>query len=236
MRSVETIIIGGGFGGLNAAIRLGKKRRQVLLIDKTNHHLFQPLLYQVATASLSPADIASPIREILKRYSSISVIMDKAVAIDQQACVVHTESGNAFQFENLIVAVGVVPAYFGHTEWQQWAPGLKSLNDALTIRENMLRSFEMAELSSSQDEVDALSTFVVIGAGPTGVEMAGAIAEISRQTLAKNFSRIDPTNTRVYLVEGSGRVLSAFKERLSLRARQDLERLAAIAGVELGAR
>jgi len=225
MRSVETIIIGGGFGGLNAAIRLGKKRRQVLLIDKTNHHLFQPLLYQVATASLSPADIASPIREILKRYSSISVIMDKAVAIDQQACVVHTESGNAFQFENLIVAVGVVPAYFGHTEWQQWAPGLKSLNDALTIRENMLRSFEMAELSSSQDEVDALSTFVVVGAGPTGVEMAGAIAEISRQTLAKNFSRIDPRNTRVYLVEGSGRVLSAFKERLSLRARQDLERL-----------
>ncbi len=225
MRSVETIIIGGGFGGLNAAITLGRKRRQVLIIDKTNHHLFQPLLYQVATASLSPADIASPIREILKRYSSISVIMDRAVAIDQQACVVHTESGNAFQFENLIIAVGVVPVYFGHTEWQQWAPGLKSLNDALTIRENMLRSFEMAELSSSQDEVDALSTFVVVGAGPTGVEMAGAIAEISRQTLAKNFSRIDPRNTRVYLVEGSGRVLSSFKERLSLRARQDLERL-----------
>lgn len=225
MKCYETIIIGGGFGGLNAALRLGKKRQQVLLIDKTNHHLFQPLLYQVATASLSPADIASPIREVLKHYPSLSIIMDKVVDFDLQASVVKTESGNLFKFNNLIIAVGVVPFYFGHTPWEQWAPGLKSLNDALTVRENILRSFEMAELSSSQDEIDALTTFVIVGAGPTGVEMAGAIAEIAKETLVKNFNYIDPRNTKVYLIEGGGRVLPAFQEKLSARAERDLKKL-----------
>jgi NADH dehydrogenase len=221
----DTIIIGGGFAGLNAAVALGKKKKEVLLIDKTNHHLFQPLLYQVATAGLSPANIASPIREILKPYTSITVFMDKLIDIDQQHSAIHTESGKSLTFNNLIIAVGVRQTYFGHDHWAENAPGLKSLIDALKIRESILRSFEMAELSDNQSEIDANTTFVVIGAGPTGVEMAGAIAEISRQTLAKNFSSFDPRNTRVYLVEGGDRVLPSFKENLSARAKKDLEKM-----------
>jgi NADH dehydrogenase len=224
----ETIIIGGGFGGLNAAIVLGKKQKDVLLIDRMNHHLFQPLLYQVATAALSPADIACPIREILKKYSSISVQMDEVIEIDKKTKKLTTQSGKTLYFENLIVAIGSRHSYFGNDQWEQHAPGLKSLQDALKIRENILRSFELCEIETDEKTREALKTFVVVGAGPTGVEMAGAIAEIATKTLAKNFTHIDSRRSKIYLIEGGDRVLAAFNSKLSVKARSDLEALGVI--------
>lgn len=204
-------------------------KKDVLLIDKMNHHLFQPLLYQVASAALSPADIATPIREILKKFTSINIIMDKVIDIDKDNSKVLLSSGKSFSFENLVIATGARHSYFGNDEWETLAPGLKSLDDALKIRENILRSFELSEMEVDQNKIEALTTFVVIGAGPTGVEMAGAIAEIARKTLAKNFSQIDPRNSKVYLIEGGDRVLSSFSNTLSSRAKKDLEDL----GVEV---
>lgn len=221
----DTIIIGGGFGGLNAAMKLGKNQKEVLIIDRTNHHLFQPLLYQVATAGLSPSDIATPIREILKKYSSVSVIMDEVVSIKKDKQEIMTKSGLKYQFNHLIIAVGAKPSYFGNDQWQEHAPGLKDLSDALHIREQILQSFEESEKESDQDKIDALTTFIVVGAGPTGVEMAGAIAEIANRTLTKNFSHIDPKRSKIYLIEGKDRVLLAFKPSLSERAKRDLENL-----------
>lgn len=221
----DTIIIGGGFGGLNAAIKLGQKKKEVLLIDKTNHHLFQPLLYQVATAGLSPADIATPIREILKQYPSVSVIMDEVSSINKESSTLETKSEKKLHFKNLIIATGARHSYFGHDEWEKFAPGLKSLSDALNIRENILRSYEISELESDQKKIDALTTFVVVGAGPTGVEMAGAICEIATKTLTKNFTHIDPRRSKVYLIEGGDRVLSAFHPSLSEKSKQDLEKI-----------
>ena len=189
----DTIIIGAGFGGLSAAIKLGEKKKEVLIIDKMNHHLFQPLLYQVATAGLSPSDIATPVREILKKFPSITVAMEEISDINKDESTVSTKSNRHLEFNNLIVATGARHSYFGNDEWEKIAPGLKSLEDALTIRENILRSFELSEMESDPDKVEALTTFVVIGAGPTGVEMAGSIAEIAKKTLAKNFSQIDPS-------------------------------------------
>ena len=221
----ETIIIGAGFGGLNAAIFLGKQKKDVLLIDRMNHHLFQPLLYQVATAGLSPADIATPIREILKKYPSISVSMDEVISIDKVDKKITTESGKELLFESLIIAIGARHSYFGNDQWESYAPGLKSLQDALKIRENILKSFELSELESDLSKRDALTSFVVVGAGPTGVEMAGAIAEIATKTLAKNFRHIDSRNAKIYLVEGGERVLSAFHPELSEKAKKELESL-----------
>ncbi|PIK15945.1 NAD(P)/FAD-dependent oxidoreductase [Halobacteriovorax sp. JY17] len=224
-KTFETIIVGGGFGGLNAAIKLGKKNKEVLLIDRTNHHLFQPLLYQVATAGLSPADIATPIREILKKYSSITIIMDEVIEISKENSTVTISSGNQVSFKNLILATGARHSYFGNDQWEKLAPGLKSLDDALSIRENVLRSFEKSELETDLKKISALTTFVVIGAGPTGVEMAGAIAEIATKTLAKNFSNIDPKSSKIYLIEGGQRVLSTFHPSLSEKSKDDLESL-----------
>ncbi len=221
----ETIIIGGGFGGLNAAMKLGKHKREVLVIDRTNHHLFQPLLYQVATAGLSPSDIATPIREILKKYSSVSVIMDEVTKIDKSSKKITTSSGKELQFDHLIVATGARHSYFGRDEWEEYAPGLKSLSDALKIREHILKSYEESEMETDQDKIDALTTFIVVGAGPTGVEMAGAIAEIANKTLTKNFTQIDPRRSKIYLIEGGDRVLAAFSPSLSQKAKRDLERL-----------
>ena len=224
----ETIIIGGGFGGLNAALKLGAAKKEVLLIDRTNHHLFQPLLYQVATAGLSPADIATPIREILKKYPSLNVIMDEVLDIKKDEKYVLTKTGLKIEFNNLIIASGARHSYFGHDEWEQLAPGLKSLSDALNIRENVLRSFELSELEADQQKIEALTTFVVVGAGPTGVEMAGAIAEIAKKTLTKNFTHFDPRRSKIYLIEGADRVLNAFHPKLSERAKRDLEKLGVI--------
>lgn len=225
----DTVIIGGGFGGLNAAIKLGKKNKEVLLIDKTNHHLFQPLLYQVATAGLSPADIATPIREIMKKHPSVNVVMDEVIEINKKEKFIQTLSGKKIKFNYLIIATGARHSYFGNNEWEKFAPGLKSLDDALNIRENILRSFEKSELEDDQALIEAYTTFVVIGAGPTGVEMAGAIAEIATKTLAKNFSHIDPRNSKIYLIEGGNRVLSTFHPSLSDKTKLDLENL----GVEV---
>lgn len=221
----ETIIIGGGFGGLNAAMKLGKNKNEVLVIDRTNHHLFQPLLYQVATAGLAPSDIATPIREILKKYSSVSVIMDEVVGINKESKTITTSSGKSIGFNNLIIATGARHSYFGRDEWENFAPGLKSLSDALNIREHMLKSFEESEMETDQAKIDALTTFIIVGAGPTGVEMAGAIAEIANKTLTKNFTQIDPRRSKIYLIEGGERVLAAFKPSLSAQALKDLERL-----------
>lgn len=193
-----------------------------------NHHLFQPLLYQVASAGLSPADIATPIREILKGYTSINIIMDEVVDIDKVGHKIAIKSGAELLFENLIVAVGARHSYFGKEEWESIAPGLKSLADALNIRENILRSFELSEVEPDKKKSEALTTFVVIGAGPTGVEMAGAIAEIATKTLTKNFANIDSRESKIYLIEGGNRVLSAFHPDLSLKAKKDLEELGVI--------
>ena len=222
------VIIGAGFGGLSAAIKLGEKKKEVLIIDKMNHHLFQPLLYQVATAGLSPSDIATPVREILKKYSSITVAMEEVSQINKEESSIRTKTNRYLEFNNLIVATGARHSYFGNDEWEKIAPGLKSLEDALTIRENILRSFELSEMESDPDKVEALTTFVVIGAGPTGVEMAGSIAEIAKKTLAKNFTQIDPRNSKIYLIEGGDRVLSSFHSSLSQKAKEDLEKLGVI--------
>ncbi|WP_372654361.1 NAD(P)/FAD-dependent oxidoreductase [Halobacteriovorax sp.] len=224
-KAYDTVIVGGGFGGLNAAIKLGKKNQNVLLIDKTNHHLFQPLLYQVASAGLSPADIATPIREVLKNYPSITIVMDEVEDISKEGSTISLKSNRIIKFKNLILATGARHSYFGNDQWEEFAPGLKSLDDALRIRENVLNSFEKSELESDIEKIASLTTFVVIGAGPTGVEMAGAIAEIATKTLAKNFSNIDPEASKIYLIEGGDRILSSFHPSLSEKSKKDLESL-----------
>lgn len=224
MAYTKVVILGGGFGGLNAAKALGNAKLDVWLIDKTNHHLFQPLLYQVASAALSPGDIAVPIREILSPYENITVIMGDVVKIDKDKKVVVMRNGDHIGFEYLIIALGARHSYFGHDEWEKFAPGLKTLNDALQIREKILVSFEKAERCDSISEAKKYLNFVIIGGGPTGVEMAGAIAEIAYETMLKNFRRIDVTKTKIYLVEGSPHILPVYPERLSEKAKMYLER------------
>ncbi len=224
----RVVIIGAGFGGLEASKHLGNKPVWVTVIDRTNHHLFQPLLYQVATAALSPADIAAPVRGILGKYRNIEVILAEAQAVDVEQRVVQTAE-QAFPYDYLIVATGSRHSYFGHGEWEKLAPGLKSLEDAVEIRRRILMAFEFAEKTPDPAARAAAMNFVIIGGGPTGVEMAGAIAEIARETLAKDFKHIDPSAARVILVEGDKRVLSAFPEDLSASALEQLQEL----GVEV---
>lgn len=223
--NTKVVILGGGFGGLNAAKALGNSNVDVWLVDQTNHHLFQPLLYQVASAALSPGDIAVPIREILSGYENITVIMGEAVRIDKEKKVIEFRNGDRMGFDYLILAVGARHSYFGHPEWEVFAPGLKTLNDALKIRERILISFEKAERCDSISEAKKYLNFVIIGGGPTGVEMAGAIAEIAYETMLKNFRRIDVTKTKIYLIEGSSHILPVYPERLSEKAKQYLERM-----------
>ena len=219
----KVVIVGGGFGGLYAAKELAEKDVRVTLVDRTNHHLFQPLLYQVATAGLSPADIAQPIRHILKEAKNTEVVMAEVDRIDTQSKQVHTTKGLIFSYDYLIVAAGARHSYFGHDEWERFAPGLKNLEDALELRRRILKAFEAAEITNSEEERRAALTFVVVGAGPTGVEMAGAVAELARHTLAEDFRHIDPRATRVLLVEGVARVLPAFREDLSRSALKQLQ-------------
>jgi NADH dehydrogenase len=223
MANKKVVILGGGFAGINAAKALGDSKFDVWLIDKTNHHLFQPLLYQVASASLSPGDIAVPIREILSPYENVTVIMGEVTQIDKENKQIILRNGDKIAYEFLIVALGARHSYFGNDAWEQFAPGLKTLTDALKVRERILLSFEKAERCDSISEAKKYLNFVIIGGGPTGVEMAGAISEIAYQTMLQNFRRIDTTKTKIYLIEGSPHILPAYPERLSLKAQKYLE-------------
>jgi NADH dehydrogenase len=223
MSLTKVVILGGGFGGINAAKALGGSKLDVWVVDKTNHHLFQPLLYQVASAALSPGDIAVPIREILSPYENITVLMGEVASINRQDKTILLLNGDHIGYEYLIVALGARHSYFGHDEWAQYAPGLKTLTDALKVRERILMSFEMAERCDSISEAKKYLNFVIIGGGPTGVEMAGAIAEIAYETMLKNFRRIDTTKTKIYLIEGSPHILPVYPESLTAKAQKYLE-------------
>src|SRR5207249_6469589 len=215
------IIIGAGFGGLQAAKKLGRKNVQVTVIDRTNYHLFQPLLYQVATAALSPADIAAPVRAVLSKCRNVEVILAEVQSVDVDAKKVKTLDLES-DYDYLILATGARHSYFGHNEWEKLAPGLKSLEDAIELRRRILMAFEYAEKTTDEAARRAAMNFVIIGGGPTGVEMAGAIAEISRYTLARDFRHIDPSEARVILIEGEPRLLAAYPEDLSASARKQL--------------
>ncbi|MEJ5305757.1 MAG: NAD(P)/FAD-dependent oxidoreductase [Ignavibacteria bacterium] len=220
----KVIIIGGGFGGLAAAKKLKNKPVDVILIDKTNHHLFQPLLYQVATAGLSPAYIAFPLRSIFRKSKNVRVILGEVKRIDRKEKKVYL-NGENYSYDFLIVAVGAKHHYFGKDEWEKIAPGLKTLQDAINIREKILLAFEKAERINDPEEQQKYLNFIVVGGGPTGVEMAGAIAEIARKTLIEDFKKIDPTKAKVYLVEALDRVLPTYPPKLSQKAKEDLEKL-----------
>lgn len=220
----HVVIVGGGFGGLEAARRLNRPDVQVTLVDRQNYHLFQPLLYQVATAGLSPGDIASPIRNLVATDRNVEVRMGEVTGVDLAAKRVKLANGE-LSFDSLILAVGVRHSYFGKGEWEGDAPGLKTLDDALEIRRRVLLAFENAEREDDAAKRAAWLTFVVVGAGPTGVELAGAISELARFTIAKDFRRFDPRTAKIVLVEAGPRVLSAFDTGLSGKAHSSLEKL-----------
>jgi NADH:ubiquinone reductase (H+-translocating) len=224
----RVVIVGGGFGGLEAAKKLVCENVRLTVIDRTNYHLFQPLLYQVATAALSPADIAAPIRAVLRKCKNAEVMLAEVQSVDLNTRVVHAGDLNV-QYDYLILATGARHSYFGHPEWERLAPGLKSLEDAVEIRRRILLAFEYAEKISDPAARAAAMTFVIIGGGPTGVEMAGAIAEIARHTLARDFRHIDPSSARVVLIESESQVLATFPEDLRTSAMKQLQDL----GVEV---
>ncbi len=224
MEKKKVIIIGAGFGGLTAAKELNTAGFEILLIDRTNHHLFQPLLYQVATAALSPADIAVPIRYVFSKQKNVTVLLGEVTHVDLDKRKVFLED-KEFIYDYLIIATGTRHSYFGNERWEKYAPGLKTLDDALKIRENILFSMEQAELIETPFEREKYLTFVVIGGGPTGVEMAGAIAEISKETIIKDFRRIKPEETKVILIEAADKILSSYSEYLSTSAQSTLEKM-----------
>ena len=221
------MIIGGGFGGLYCAESLRKAPVHVTLIDRRNFHLFQPLLYQVATGGLSPANIAAPLRAVLERHPNIAVLMAEVCGFDLAGRRVLL-GDDSVAYDSLIVATGSETSYFGHDEWEPTAPGLKTIEEATNIRHRVLAAFETAERQRDADEVRRQLTFVVIGGGPTGVEMAGAVAEMARHTLRGEFRRIDPADARIFLIEGGDRLLNAFPPKLSARAQTQLEQLGVV--------
>ena len=222
------VIVGAGFGGLEAAKTLRRAPADVIVVDRQNHHCFQPLLYQVATAALSPADIAWPIRHILRRQNNATVLMETVTGVDVQKKLLRTNFGE-MPFDYLVLAAGATHSYFGHDEWSKVAPGLKRIEDATRIRRRILIAFECAEIATDPAEQRRRLTFVIIGGGATGVEMAGAIAEVARQTLAADFRRIDPRTARIVLIEAGERLLPNFSPGLSDYARDALTR----AGVDI---
>jgi len=228
MQRPRIVILGGGFGGLYAARELRRVDADVTVVDRRNFHLFQPLLYQVATAALNPSDIAAPIRSILRRQKNVSVILGEATSIDVDARIVKLADGEV-AYDYLIVATGATHSYFAHPEWERDAPGLKTIEDALEIRRRVLLAFEEAERETDPDLQRAWLTFVVVGAGATGAELAGALSEIARQTMLRDFRRINPSSARVILVEGKERVLPTYPPDLSAKAEAQLRRL----GVEV---
>jgi NADH dehydrogenase len=229
---LKVVILGGGFAGIAAARALKRAPVDVIVIDKTNHHLFQPLLYQVATAQLAPSDIAAPIRHILRKQKNTEVILGEVRSIDPERKVVFVgDEPREYPYDYLIITTGSRHSYFGKTQWERDAPGLKSLSDALNIRERFLMAFEEAERSEDPAERAALMTFVIVGGGPTGCEMAGVLPEIARRAMRPEFRRIDTADTRVILIEAGPRILPTFPDDLAARAKRDLEGL----GVEVRA-
>jgi NADH dehydrogenase len=228
MTRPRIVIVGAGFGGLFAAQALARVDAEVTVVDRHNYHLFQPLLYQVATAGLPPSDVAWPIRSILRRQRNATVLLGEVVGVDETRRVVELED-RSLSFDYLVVATGSTHSYFGHDDWQPFAPGLKSIDDATTIRRRILSAFEAAEMETDPVGRERLMRFVIVGAGPTGVELAGTIAELARFTLASDFRRIDPRSAKIVLVEAGPRVLAAFKEPQSDYALRSLVKL----GVEV---
>jgi len=236
------VIVGGGFAGLDAARALSRARVRVTLIDRQNHHVFQPLLYQVATAGLSPGDIASPIRWILRRQENLRVLLATVERIDPAEKRLYLDGGDTVTYDALVLAAGVTHSYFGHPEWQERAPGLKTLDDALEIRKRVLLAFERAEREPDRARQQQLLTFIIVGGGPTGVELAGALAEVARQALKLEFDNVDPASARILLVEAGSSILTTFPESLRTAARRSLARLGvqvvegrAVSAIEPGA-
>lgn len=225
----RVVIVGGGFGGLYCARALAREPVRITLVDRKNHHTFQPLLYQVATAALSPGDIASPIRSILRRFENVEVLLGEVVGFELDQRRVQLKDGGRLEYDYLIVAAGAQHSYFGHGEWEPLAPGLKTIEDALEIRRRVLLAYEMAERQAVLGNDPGPLNFVIVGAGPTGVELAGAIAEIAARTLVKDFRKIQTTGSRVLLLEGGPRVLPTYPEDLSRKAEEQLREL----GVEV---
>src|SRR6516164_8977594 len=232
-QSPHVVIVGGGFGGLAAAKALRKTPAKITLIDRTNHHLFQPLLYQVATAVLTPSQIATPIRTILRKQKNTTVILGEVTGVDKERKCVFISNADRenvpIAYDCLILATGATHSYFGHNEFARHAPGMKSVADAVASRNKILQAFEQAEAEEDPGRHRDLLTFILVGAGPTGVEMAGALAVLVRTTLKSEFRRIDPASARIVLVDRAPRVLSSFSEKLSKAAKQRLEKL----GVEV---
>ncbi len=225
----HVVVVGAGFGGLEAVHRLAGAPVGITLVDRRNHHLFQPLLYQVATASLAPSEIAWPIRHLLSKRREVTTLLASVEAIDKQARLVRLDDGSLLDYDTLVLATGARHAYFGHDDWEPFAPGLKTLEDATTIRGRILIAFEEAERESDETRRTALLTFVIVGAGPTGVELAGTIVELARSTLPGDFRNIDTRSARIILIEAGPRVLPGFAQDLSTYAQHALERL----GVEV---
>jgi NADH dehydrogenase len=221
----RVVVLGGGFAGINAAFGLGKLPVDVTVVDRKNHHTFQPLLYQIALAVLSPADIAQPIRSLVKNYQNIEVLMDEAIGFDLAQQIVHLKTGSRLEYDYLIVATGSTHSYFGNDEWAKLAPGLKTLEDAIEIRRRVLLAFELAERQMMETGVHPALNFVLIGAGPTGVELAGAISDTAKLYMKKNFRHIDPSMAQVLILEGSPQLLSAYPEDLQRKAWEQLNAL-----------
>jgi len=228
-RVPHLVVVGGGFAGLWATRALARERIRITLVDRRNHHLFQPLLYQVATAGLSAPDIAAPLRHILGHQRNVEVRLGEVVAIDKQARQIGMADGSTLDYDSLLLATGATHAYFGNDQWAEDAPGLKTLDDAIALRRKLLLAFERAEAEPDPTRKAAWLSFAIVGGGPTGVELAGTLAEIARHTLRNEFRHIDPASAKVRLVEAGPRVLSSFPEVLSLKARRQLEKL----GVEV---
>jgi NADH dehydrogenase len=225
----HVVVVGAGFGGLEAVHRLGGAPVRITIVDRRNHHLFQPLLYQAATASLAPSEIAWPIRHLFRRRPDVTTLLASVESIDKEAHELHLDDGSALRYDTLVLATGARHAYFGHDAWEPFAPGLKTLEDATAIRGRILLAFEEAEREEDERKRAAFLTFAIVGAGPTGVELAGAIAELARSTLPADFRRIDTREARIVLIEAGPRVLPAFAEDLSAYAKRSLEQL----GVEV---
>jgi NADH:ubiquinone reductase (H+-translocating) len=229
LENPHVVIVGAGFAGLRAARSLRKAPVRITIVDRNNHHLFQPLLYQVATAGLSPAEIAHPIRSVVRKQDNIEVLMGEVVDVDAEARDVILGNGRRLRFDYLILATGALYNYFGNDEWEIHAPSLKTISDATLIRRKILLAFELAEVESDPVQRQALLTFIIVGGGPTGVELAGSVAELAHRALASDFCHIDPAHARIMLVEAAPRILNTFPEKLAAKAHRELERL----GVEV---